>query len=44
MVSFSDQKSKFGYILADVGMDNVVIYSLSFGIFYGNWAYFMGIW
>jgi hypothetical protein len=28
MVSFSDQKSKFGYILEDLGMENVGIFSV----------------
>jgi hypothetical protein len=37
---FSDQKSKFGYILEDLGMENVV---RSFGIFYDHWVYFIGI-
>jgi hypothetical protein len=34
---FSYQKSKFGYILEVLGMENV-------GIFYGHLEYFMTIW
>jgi hypothetical protein len=33
---FSDQKSQFGYILEDLGMESVVIYS-------DHWGYFMTI-
>jgi hypothetical protein len=41
---FPDQKSHFGYILEDLGMENVVITSGKFGIFYDYWVYLMGIW
>jgi hypothetical protein len=37
MVSFSDQKSQFGYILEDLGMENVVLYS-------GHLKFFTTIW
>jgi hypothetical protein len=40
---FSDQKSHFGHILEDLGMENVVINSGHFGIFCDHWVYFMGI-
>jgi hypothetical protein len=40
---FSDQKSQFGYILEDLGMKNVILYSWSFGIFYCHWVHFMVI-
>jgi hypothetical protein len=42
---FSDQKYQFGYILEDLGMENVVMYIFgSFGLFYNYWVYVMGIW
>jgi hypothetical protein len=30
---FSYQKSQFGYILENLGMENIILYSWSFGIF-----------
>jgi hypothetical protein len=42
---FSNQKSQFGYILEDLGMENVVIYSghLEYLTTIG-YMYYMGIW
>jgi hypothetical protein len=45
MVSLQTKNDQFGYILEDLGIENVVIGIFwSFGIFYDQWVYFMGIW
>jgi hypothetical protein len=49
MVSFSDQKSQFGYILEDLRMENVVInselleYFTSIGYILWELGHFVGI-
>jgi hypothetical protein len=41
---FSDQKSQFGYILEDLGMENIVLYIFcSFRVFYDHRVYFVCI-
>jgi hypothetical protein len=39
---FPDQKSQFGYILEDLGMENVV--SIYFEKFFDHWEFSMAIW
>jgi hypothetical protein len=42
---FSKQKSQFGQILEGLAMEDVGICMLwLFGLLYGYWGYFMGIW